>query len=194
MAKRIVKYGLKDEVLERAKKMCGKNFEDWECPEFEEVKKILSTYEKGLEALRKIIGENRKSPVKLGELVPIYEGAEELSPVFKIYRDILNNEIWVTKWTYETHIGQGLTPEAQRLIRSRIPIILKNPHWILYDKLRGGGIVYAREFTKAIPPNRRIYFCAVGHQSLKLYTAKNKQEFFQQVGERYILIYGSVKG
>jgi hypothetical protein len=50
---------------------------------------------------------------------------EKLSPVFKIYRDILNNEIWVTKWTYETHIGQGLTPEAQKLIRKRIPVILK---------------------------------------------------------------------
>ncbi len=190
MAKRVVKYGLKDEVLERARRMCSKNFEDWECPEFEKVERILNTYGKGLEALRKIVGENRKSPVKLGELVPIYEGTEELSPVFKIYRDILNNEIWVTKWTYEMHVGQGLTPEAQRLIRERIPIILKNPHWILYDKLRGGGIIYAREFSKAIPPNRKIYFCAVGHQSLKLYTAKNKQEFFQQVGERYILIYG----
>jgi len=169
--------------------MDGRSFEDWECPEFEEVEKVLNTYGKGLKALKKIIGENRKSPVKVGELVPIYEGAEELSPVFKIYRDILNNEIWVTKWTYETHIGQGLPPEVQNLIRKRIPVVLKNPHWVLYDKLRGGGIVYAREFTEAIPPNRKIYFCVVGHQSLKLYTAKNKQEFFQQVGERYILIY-----
>ena len=193
MAKRIVKYGLKDEVLEKAKKVCEENFKDWECPEFEEVKKILNAYGEGWETLKRVLGENRKAPVRLGELVPIYEGAEELSPVFKIYRDILNNEIWVTKWTYETHIGQGLTPEAQKLIRKRIPIILKNPHWVLYDKLRRGGIIYAREFAEAIPPNRKIYFCVVGHQSLKLYTAKNKQEFFQQVGKRYILIYGSMK-
>ena len=125
MAKRVVKYGLKEEVLEKAKKMCGKNFEDWDCPEFEEVKRILNAYGEGWETLKRVLGENRKAPVRLGELVPIYEGAEKLSPVFKIYRDILNNEIWVTKWTYETHIGQGLTPEAQKLIRKRIPVILK---------------------------------------------------------------------
>ena len=35
MAKRVVKYGLKEEVLEKAKRMCGKNFEDWECQKFE---------------------------------------------------------------------------------------------------------------------------------------------------------------
>ena len=53
IVKRIVKYGLKDEILEKAKRMCGKNFEDWECPEFEEFKERLEKLEKAYKKLEK---------------------------------------------------------------------------------------------------------------------------------------------
>ncbi len=56
MAKRIVKYRLKDEVLEKAKGMCVKNFEDEWCEEYEEVKDLLSKVEK-VEAKKKQIEE-----------------------------------------------------------------------------------------------------------------------------------------
>ncbi|WP_456437201.1 phage head morphogenesis protein, partial [Desulfurobacterium sp.] len=93
MAKRIIEYGLKDEVLEKAKRMCGKNFEDWECPEFEEVKKILNTYGESWETLRRVLGENRKAPVKVGDIVPAgFRGWGE-TKVIKIYKDLLGNEI-----------------------------------------------------------------------------------------------------
>jgi hypothetical protein len=36
MAKRVVKYGLKEEVLEKAKKFCQRNLSDDWCKEFNE--------------------------------------------------------------------------------------------------------------------------------------------------------------
>jgi hypothetical protein len=56
MVKRVVKYRLKREVLEKAKRMCGKNFEDGWCEEYEEVKDLLSKVEK-VEAKKKQIEE-----------------------------------------------------------------------------------------------------------------------------------------
>jgi len=34
--------------------MCGEDFENWECPEFEEVKKILNAYGEGWKTLKGI--------------------------------------------------------------------------------------------------------------------------------------------
>ncbi len=40
MAKRVVKYRVQDEILEKAKRLCQNNFAD-ECPEWEEVRKLI---------------------------------------------------------------------------------------------------------------------------------------------------------
>jgi len=60
MAKRIVKYGLKSEVLERAKRMCGKEFKDEWCEEYKEVKDLLSRVERVEEKKRQIEEAFRK--------------------------------------------------------------------------------------------------------------------------------------
>ena len=43
MAKRVVNYGVQEEILERAKKLCQNNFAD-ECPEWEEVKELIEKW------------------------------------------------------------------------------------------------------------------------------------------------------
>jgi len=43
MAKRVVEYGVQDEILEKAKKLCQNNFAD-ECPEWEEVKELVKKW------------------------------------------------------------------------------------------------------------------------------------------------------
>ncbi|GEM_PF-2986806 len=139
MARRVVKYGLKDEVLEKAKRMCGKNFEDWECPEFEEVKGKLEELERTYKELEKYIGR--------GEEVPVSEGDNVLHPITKIpsevvrkYKDILGNERVLTKLVRE-HIMHRISRE-KRLWRKEVRTwgfrnihnILRNPDVVFFDR------------------------------------------------------------
>lgn len=75
MARRIVEYGAKDEVLEKAKKLCQKNFAD-ECPEWEEVKRLIEKYNRRREVLKKLIGEERTPKVRLidGRIADVKKG------------------------------------------------------------------------------------------------------------------------
>jgi hypothetical protein len=60
MARRIVEYGQKEEVLEKAKRMCRKEFKDEWCEEYEEVKDLLSKVERVEEKKRQIEEAFRK--------------------------------------------------------------------------------------------------------------------------------------
>ncbi len=138
--------------------------------------------------LVRTLGTNRKAPVKVGDIVPKWEGAKETTSVKAIYKDFLNNEIWVTEFTLERHISRHVPKEWANLLKERIPKIFKNPDWVLYDQFND-MIYYVKEYQKAIPPNRRLYFCVVSRNQLRLYTAKNKEKFFQKVGTRFKILY-----
>ena len=83
MAKRIIKYGLKDDVMERAKRMCGKNFEDNWCEEYEEVKDLFSKIE-GLEEKKHRIEENFRKKL---EKFPVDNPLEGFKALFVSERE-----------------------------------------------------------------------------------------------------------
>jgi hypothetical protein len=142
--------------------------------------------------LVKTLGANRKAPVRVGDKVPKWENSEETTPVKAIYKDLLNNEIWATEFTLETHISRHIPKDWARLVKQRIPKIFKDPDWVLYDQYNN-MIYYVKEYQKALPPNRKLYFCVVSNNQLRLYTAKNKEQFFQKVRTRFKILY-SKKG
>ncbi len=192
MAKRIVKYRLKDEVLEKAKGMCGKNFEDWECPEFEEVKRILDTYGEGRETLRRVLGENRRAPVKIGDIVPAGISGWGKTKVVKIYKDLLRNEIWITEFNLD-HIGvkkkRLLSPATLKLI---LPYLFKNPDIIIYDMLKDGAIHYGK--IKQVKDKELYVFAVVGHQSLRFLTIVDKKQLYDKIKDRYWILWRKNEG
>ena len=141
--------------------------------------------------LIELLGTNRKAPVKVGDLVPKWEGAKEYTPIEAIYKDFLGNEIWATSFTLREHIPHGILAERVSRIRENIPDVLKDPDWVLLDLESEPPVVYyVKEIPeKAVPPWSTIYFCVVGVDNLKLYTARNKKEFFQKVGKRFMILY-----
>ena len=141
--------------------------------------------------LIRILGKGKKAPVMAGDLVPKWEGADEYTPVEAIYRDFLGNEIWASSFTLREHIPQGLTPQRASRILENIPKVLEDPDWVLLDTRSDPAVVYyVKEVAQgAVPPWSTLYFCVVGVDSLKLYTAKNKKIFFQKTGERFMILY-----
>ena len=96
MAKRVVKYGVKDEVLEKAKKLCQKNLSDDWCREYREVEKYLRDAEEIIEKQQKAEREFLKL---LEELDP-----QKPEESFK--------RLWVSKRTYISHLEDRLEEGA----------------------------------------------------------------------------------
>jgi len=152
MARRVVKYGLKDEVLEKARKMCKKDFEDQECPEFEEIKEKLEKIEKAREKLREYIGEKETFPFAEGEVI-VHPTHGVQTRILKKYIDLMNNERVLTELT-DKHIKRRIkspkTREWRRFVRKEgrrlIATILKSPDFVLYDS-EENAVIYARKIT-----------------------------------------------
>ncbi len=83
--------------------------------------------------LIELLATDRKAPVKVGDLVPKWDGAEEYTPVEAIYMNFLGNEVWATSFTLNKHIPQGLTPQRASRILENIPKVLEDPDWVLLD-------------------------------------------------------------
>lgn len=192
-ARRIVKYGLKDEVLEKAKGMCGKNFEDWECPEFEEVKRKLEKLEKVYKKLENYIGR--------GEEVPVSEGDSILHPIAKIstkvvkkYKDILGNEKVLTKFTKE-HILHEISIEERswrKEVRAwglrNIHNILRSPDIVFFDQEKQ-AILYCKK--RKVGNKNCIAAVVVGAEN-KHYIYTVKPAPYPPAGlksGRYVIIY-----
>ena len=184
MAKRIIKYGLKEGVLEKAKRMCEKNFEDWECPEFEEVKRILNTYGESWETLRRVLGENRKAPVKVGDMVPAGISGWGETKVVKVYKDLLKNEIWVSEFNLK-HIEVAkrrlLSPATVKII---LPNLFKNPDIVIYDKEKEGAVHYGK-----VKSSELYVFVVVGLQSLRFLTVIDKKQLYDKIKDRYWILW-----
>ena len=167
--------------------MCGKNFEDWECPEFEEVKKILNTYRESWETLRRVLGENRKAPVKVGDIVPAgFRGWGE-TKVIKIYKDLLGNEIWATRFTLEVHLEEELVLISPATARRILPSIFQNPDIVIYDRKSGGSIHYGK--AKPVGEKTLFLFAVVGHQSLRFFTIIDRDKIYPKIGDRYWILW-----
>jgi SPP1 gp7 family putative phage head morphogenesis protein len=145
MAKRVVKYGLKEEVLEKAKRMCGKDFEDGECPEFEEVRKKIEK----LKDLESYIGKGERISVSEGDIIshPITGDPTEVA---KKYKDILDNEKVLTKLARE-HILYEITKEERpwrKEVRTwglrNIHNVLRDPDMVLFDQKKQ-AILYCKK-------------------------------------------------
>ena len=145
--------------------MCRKNFDDWKCPEFEEVKRILNAYGKGWETLKRVLGKNRKASVKMGDVVPAGISGWGRTKVIKIYKDLLGNEIWATEFTLKKHLEDELVLISPATAHRILPSIFKNPDLVLYDKDSGGSIHYTK--VKTVGKENLFLFAVVGHQSLR---------------------------
>ena len=92
MAKRIVKYGLEDEVLEKTKKLCQKNLSDDWCKEYREVEKYLRDAEE-------IIEKQQKAELEFLKLLEEFD-FQKPEESFK--------KLWVSERTYINHLGDRL--------------------------------------------------------------------------------------
>jgi len=92
MAKRVVKYGVKDEVLEKAKKLCQKNLSDDWCREYREVEKYLRDAEEIIE----------KQQEAEREFLKLLEEFDPQKPEESFKR------LWVSERTYRRHLEKRL--------------------------------------------------------------------------------------
>jgi len=115
--------------------------------------------------LVKTLGANRKAPVKVGDQVPKWEGSEETTKVKAILKDFLNNETWITEFTYERHIFKTLTKKKipLRIDLSEIQNFLKNPEKVYRDKVNG-AFLFARKI------GGKWLALVVGEDSRKIFT------------------------
>ncbi len=167
--------------------MCGKNLKDWDCPEFEEVKKILDTYGESWETLRRVLGENRKAPVKIGDVVPAGISGWGRTKVVKIYKDLLGNEIWATEFTLKKHLEDELVLISPTTARQILPSIFQNPDIVLYDRDSGGSIHYGK--VKTIGGKVLFLFAVVGHQSLRFFTIVDRKTMYSKIRDRYWILW-----
>ena len=193
MAKRIVKYGLRDEVLKKAKELCRKNFTD-ECPEWEEVKRLIEKYNKRREILKKLIGEKRTPKAKLidGRIAEVKKGQViELfvhertqkwvrSKVAEVFEDELGNKYYLTDY-HLRHITQGKRwkkfiqagIDSKAKLLSWMRKIIREPQVIVYD-VRENAVYFGRE-----KDNRVVILSLAGIDTLRIMTAFPKEHIFE---------------
>ena len=167
--------------------MSGEDFENWECPEFEEVKKILNAYGESRETLKRVLGENRKAPVRLGDVIPSGREGWGKTKVVRIYKDLLGNEIWVTEFTLRRHLEEEVILISPATARRILPNIFKNPDVVLYDKQSGGSIHYGK--MKRIGDKTLFLFAVVGHQSLRFFTIIDRRTIYSKIRDRYWILW-----
>ena len=92
MAKRVVKYGLKEEVLEKAKKFCQRNLSDDWCKEYKEVEKYLRSIEE-------IVEKQQKAERKFLKVLREFD-VEKPEESFK--------KLWVSERCYTGHLGDRM--------------------------------------------------------------------------------------
>ncbi len=193
MARRIVEYGAKDEVLEKAKKLCQKNFAD-ECPEWEEVKRLIEKYNRRREVLKKLIGEERTPKVRLidGRIADVKKGqVMELfvhertqkwvrSKVVEVFEDELGNKYYLTDY-HLRHITQGkrwkkfvqVGIDSKAKLLSWIRKIIREPQVIVYD-VRENAVYFGRE-----KDNKIVILSLAGIDTLRIMTAFPKEHIFE---------------
>ncbi|WP_456435450.1 phage head morphogenesis protein [Thermovibrio ammonificans] len=92
MARRVVKYGLKDEILEKAKKLCQKNLSDDWCEEYKEVERYLRDAEE-------IVEKQQKAEKEFLKVLKEFD-VEKPEESFK--------KLWVSERTYQNHLRDRL--------------------------------------------------------------------------------------
>jgi len=169
------------------KEVCGKSFEDWKCPEFEEVKRILDAYGESWETLKQVLGENRKAPVKVGDIVPAGISGWGETKVVKIYKDLLGNEVWATEFTLKVHLNEELVLISPATARRILPSIFQNPDIVIYDRKGGGSVHYGK--VKSVGERLLFLFAVVGHQSLRFFTIIDRDKIYSKIRNRYWILW-----
>ena len=165
MAKRIVKYGQKDEVLEKAKRMCGKNFEDEWCEEYREVERYLREAEEILERQQRAEKEFLKL---LEEFDP--QNPEES---FK--------KLWVSEKTYKRHLTKRL---ERREVKSWYDYLLQT-----FSVLSSyTGVYYERyssSWDRILYDKRRQWMVVLTEQG-RIISSMRVDETLRELFERHI--------
>jgi len=192
MAKRIVKYGLKDAVLEKAKELCQNDFAD-ECPEWKEVKRLIEKYYRRREVLRRLVGEKRIPQVRLidgriakvekGQVIElfIHEKTQKWvrSKIAEVFEDELGNKYYITSYHLQ-HITQGKHWKkfVQIGIDSKIKLIswlrkiIREPQVIVHDVYEN-AVYFGREKDEEV-----VVLSLAGIDTLKIMTAFPKRTIF----------------
>ena len=138
-----------------------------------------------MERVRKVLGTGRKAPVRVGDLVPKWDGASEYTPVEAIYRDLLGNECWITRYTWEEHIPKELEKKGYRQLldvsQEKIQEILEQPEIIIYDWDKD-AFLYGSRFEGL------LLFVVVGKDSRKIFTLIPRKNMFKNT-RRFEVIY-----
>ncbi len=138
-----------------------------------------------MERVRKILGTDRKAPVKVGDLVPKWDSAEEYTPVEAIYRDFLGNECWITRYTREEHILNDPSKQKRKeeyvKAMKMLPDILQNPDAVIHE-LKFRSIYYGRKVR-----DRLWYFVVVGLDTQKIFTIILRRDIPKREGRFEVL-------
>ncbi len=114
--------------------------------------------------LIELLGTGRKAPVKVGDLVPKWDGAEEYTPVEAIYRDFLGNECWISAFGLE-HVKESMTQKeyAKHITleaEETIGRILQDSDYIYHDTNKN-AVIYVKKLEGL------FYNLVVGIDTLK---------------------------
>ena len=136
--------------------------------------------------LIELLGTNRKAPVKEGDLVPIpsKDRTEELSPVVAVYKDLLDNELYVADATLK-HLEDSRLKTELDWFKQQIPIILSDPDYIFWDS-KENAIIYAKRMKGTV--GERLYCVVTGVEERRIFTAFRKADIFKNK-ERYKEVY-----
>ena len=208
MAKRIVKYGLKDAVLEKAKELCQNNFAD-ECPEWKEVERLIEKYYRRREVLRRLVGEKRIPQVRLidgriakvkkGQVIElfIHERTQKWvrSKVAEVFEDELGNKYYLSEFHLRKHLLRdnlnklekaGITTE--KAVLSFIRRTAKEPQVIIHDT-KENAILFGRKS----PSGQFVMLPVAELHTGRIETILVRRTKFQNV-KRYKVLYSEVEG
>lgn len=137
--------------------------------------------------LVKTLGANRKAPVRVGDKIKLpFKGL--LTRVIQIFKDLLNNEIWLTEF-YRTHVLTDSNKQDQiDLYRSALeiwPQIVKDPQIIIYEKKKGS-------FHYGIQRKGKWWFVVVSEKDFRFFTIIIRSDIPKTKG-RFRVIYEAPK-
>ena len=147
----------------------------------------MDVYGEGWETLKRVLGEKRRAPFRIGDTVPAGICGWGETVVVDIYEDPLENEIWITEFNFK-HIEMKrrclLSPATLKMM---LPSLFLSPDIVIYDKDKEGAIHYGR--IKSIGSNLLYVFAVVGYQSLRFLTVIDKRQLYDKIRSRYWILW-----
>lgn len=150
---------------------------------------LINSLLKSMMKLEKQIGKNKSAYINVSgkkirdkEGLPIEVYVGRISEIQTITKDILGNEIYITRFHFEDHLKDSLKEDYEKA-RSILFELFRSPDYVFKDK-KENAIMYG----KFDAGEHKYYFAVVGLHTRRFYTVVIRKSLFKNL-ERYIILF-----